>query len=82
MLSILLNHFTSGFEISDAGSRVYFCRLHSGGEENGVIALRGAGERSCRASGVCAQCKPAGRCEDCQLYVVMSHSTACLVLVI
>lgn len=59
----------SDLEISDAGSCVYFCRLHSGGEENGVVALRGAGERSCRASGVCAQCKPAGSCEDCQLYV-------------
>lgn len=69
MLSVLLKHFMSEFEISGAGSCVYFCRLHSGGEENGVVALRGAGERSCSASGVCAERKPAGRCEDCQLYV-------------
>lgn len=44
-------------------------RLHSGGEENRVVALRGTGERSGRASGVRAERKPAGRGEDCQLYV-------------
>lgn len=47
----------------------FLCRLYSGGEENRVVTLRGVGEGSRRASRLCAQRQPAGRGEDCQLYV-------------